>query len=101
MGLFYAEELVVRRHRRAATLLLFLAVAATGSYEIGKLLTPVALPAYIWLAPLACLLFAVYLAGRYWQEARETARETPRQVPSMRGTKDFNSPADPSLSLRY
>ena len=71
LGCFLADE-VLRRRPIRAWLLGALTVAAAGSYEIGKFFTPEgARP--IWLAPLACLVFAAYLAVRY---AEELAQET-------------------------
>lgn len=60
LGMFYAEELIAKGRRWRAGGILLLALLTLGSYELGKFVTPPGVPP-IWLAPLACCLFAVYL----------------------------------------
>jgi hypothetical protein len=68
--MFYVEELIVRNRRLNAGGLMLLAILTLGSYELGKYLTPAGVKP-IWLAPLACLVCAVYLAVRLKSELSE------------------------------
>ena len=52
--------------------ILGLAVLMTGSYEIGKHFTPDGFNA-IWLAPLSCCFFAVFLSWQWWKEMDQPA----------------------------
>lgn len=70
LGMFYVEELIVRNRRLNAGGLMLLAILTLGSYELGKYLTPAGVKP-IWLAPLACLVCAVYLAVRLKSELPE------------------------------
>lgn len=70
LGLFYAEELGLRKRIIHGLGLLSLAFLTLGSYEIGKFVTPEdGHP--VWLAPLSCCLFSGYLVYRWREETRE------------------------------
>jgi hypothetical protein len=71
IGFFLAEEVVLRKQQAWGGLLLLLAILATGSYEIGKFMSPTdGRP--VWLAPFSCCIFALYLAHRYRQDLLNT-----------------------------
>jgi hypothetical protein len=71
LGMFYVDELIVRNRRLNAGGLLVLAILTLGSHEIGKNLTSAGVRA-IWLAPLACCVFALYLGVRLRSELSES-----------------------------
>ncbi|MEW4564232.1 glycosyltransferase family 87 protein [Bremerella sp. JC770] len=66
LGVFYAEALCAKRWASAAWMMT-LAIAILGSFEIGQHITPEGIRP-IWMAPLACTLFAVYAAYRLTSE---------------------------------
>lgn len=71
IGYFLADEWLVRRRKGRVGFLVAITIAVTGCYEIAAPFTPAGAVA-IWLAPLACIVFAGYLATRYredWTEA--------------------------------
>jgi len=73
IGVWYAEA-GRRRNRGQWALLLTLSIAVVGSYEIGKFFTPAGAQP-IWLAPLACTIFAGYAAVRLAGEMKATAKK--------------------------
>jgi hypothetical protein len=74
LAAFLIDEASLGRRYRTALLAIFVA-GCTAGYEIGKYFTPVgARP--MWMAPLCCTLFAVYLIRRLagdWLEHRRGA----------------------------
>lgn len=63
LALFLAREIGQRRHWAPVAGLVGAAVLITGDYEIGKHFVPAGAPV-VWLAPLATVLFSVYLGVR-------------------------------------
>ncbi len=81
LGCFLAEEFLNKRAYYAAGLIV-LVVCVTGSYEIGKFFTPAnAKP--VWLAPLACLIFSVYLLHKFFNEVKDYSVESCRTSPGL------------------
>jgi len=70
MGVFIALESLGWRRRRTTGLLIALAVGTLGSFEIGKFFVPDKVQA-VWLAPLCCFGFAIYLAAGLMRQRGE------------------------------
>lgn len=62
IGVCFAQAVLVRRNRIEAAFLFLVAAAIVGTYEIGRLFSPP--ERAIWLSPLACSCFTVWLAAR-------------------------------------
>ncbi|MFN0055426.1 MAG: glycosyltransferase family 87 protein [Planctomycetales bacterium] len=81
LGIFCAEEFLIRKAHGRGALLALLALGTVGSFEFGSFLLPDAEP--VWLAPLMCLAFTGYLLTRMraeacdWRTLGATDVETP------------------------
>ena len=77
-GLFIGELVssrptVSKRRQLIAVCLCVLGILTACSHEVGKAFTPDGYKA-VWLAPLCCCVFTVYLIGYYWFKETEPKR---------------------------